>query len=155
MKTLKTPIVFILFVLCYLNSSAQNNKPPVNEPDYNKPKLFTDLPDKITFDPSQVENVFTLRVGASAKVLPMTDALFVGNVVSTSDARDRSSKTVVIKLTNRPGATLTLSKIVNADGTTTYRGRIISRTNGDAFELTKENGQYFLIKKSLYDLMNE
>ena len=155
MKKIKATFVLILLSLCYLPSSAQSNQPPINEPDYNKPKLFADLPGKISVNVEQVENALTLKVGASSRVLPTIDLLFVGDVVSAFKTPDGSSQTTVIKLINRPGATFTLSKIFNKDGTVTYKGRIISRSNGDAFELIKENDQYFLIKKNLYDLMNE
>lgn len=154
MKSLKTTFVFILLSVCYLHSSAQNN-PPVNEPDYNKPKLFADLPDRISFDISTIDNLMNLRVGSATRILPTTDLLFVGNVISTYSPQNGSVKTIVIKLTNRPGATFTLTKITNKDGSIIYKGRIISRSNGDAFEITKERDQYFLIKKNLYDLMNE
>ena len=153
MKCLKTIPVFILLSCFYLQSSAQQTTVAINEPDYNKPKLFADLPDKMPLDVSSIENFFSLRTGSSTRVLPSINTLFVGNIVSASDVQN--AKTTIISLTNRPGATFTFTKITNSDGTIAYRGRIISRNNSDAFEVVKEKDQYFLIKKNLYDLMNE
>jgi hypothetical protein len=61
----------------------------------------------------------------------------------------------VIKSTNKVGATLALSRMINPDNTITYRGRIMSFKHGDAYEIANENGSYYLIKKGLYDLYEE
>jgi hypothetical protein len=74
-------------------------------------------------------------------------------VVSTSD--DQQALSVVIKCTNRQGARLTLTKVTNPDHSTKYIGRILSLQHGDSYEIVYENNQYFLKKKSLYDLVNE
>ena len=49
MKYLLLPGLCLLFCFTCASTSAQN-KIPVNEPDQNKPKLFTNLPDKIPVD---------------------------------------------------------------------------------------------------------
>ena len=49
MKVLKTGALCVLLNVIALTVAAQNNtsNPPVTEPDYNKPKLFADLPQRL------------------------------------------------------------------------------------------------------------
>ena len=62
---------------------------------------------------------------------------------------------VVIRSTNYNGATLTISKTMNADETISYSGRIISFQSGDLFELQNKDGHLTLVKRNFYDLVNE
>jgi len=64
-------------------------------------------------------------------------------------------RSVVVRLSDFKGATLTLSSFTHPDGTVTYSGRIISFQHADLFELQYQNEQYFLIKKNYYELVNE
>jgi hypothetical protein len=154
MKILKTGIICALFCACYFSSSAQEEL-PLNQPDYNKPNLFPDLPQKIKLRISNLEDLLELPVGASVKTFIADNFNFHGTVVSKSDANSTTVKSVIIKSTNRKGATLTFTKTIGADGTVKYLGRIMSLKNGDAFEIVKENDQYILQKKTLYELINE
>jgi hypothetical protein len=76
-------------------------------------------------------------------------------VVSKSDPIDPKVKSVVIRSTNRLGATMTFTRVTKEDGSYSYLGRIISYKNSDAYEFAQENGSYVLVKKHLYDLFNE
>jgi hypothetical protein len=154
MKILKASAICVLFSICYFSSSAQDEL-PLNEPDYNKPHLFSDMPQKMKLRISNLEDLLDLPVGASVKTLITDNFNFHGIVVSTSDAANTTVKSVVIRSTNRKGATLTFTKTIKPDGTVKYLGRIMSLKNGDAFEIVKENDQYILQKKILYDLINE
>lgn len=151
MKILKS-IFCILFSVCCLASSAQNA--PLNDPG-NKPHLFSDLPQKMRVKVSDLASLLDLPVGASVHTLLAPGFNFQGTVVSTSPATDATVKSVVIKSTNRKGATLTFTKTIRADGTVAFLGRIISMKNGDAFEIVKENDQYVLEKKNLAELVTE
>jgi hypothetical protein len=156
MKNLKTAVLSVMLSVLFVNASAQNNSnPPVNEPDYNQPKLFNDAPQKFNVDLSVLQSLLDLPVGQSVNV-PLTGTFrLIGSVVSKSDASDPSVKSVVIRSTNRVGATMTFTRVTNADGSFSYLGRIISYKNSDAFEFAQENGSYVLVKKHLYDLFNE
>ena len=154
MKILKTGALCVLTCLCYAHASAQSLS-PVNEPDYNKPKVFADLPNKMGLNAQSLDALLNFEVGGKVQYAIAPAFNFQGVVVSKSDAADLSSKTVVIKSVNRQGATLTFTRNLNADGTYTYRGRIISFKHGDAFEVTEDNGQLVLLKKSLYEMFNE
>lgn len=126
---------------------------PFREPDYKKPKLFADLPAKMNLKTSRLEAFFTQPAGATVNTFITDEFLFQGKIVSK--ANESTHQSVVIRSTNRPGATLTFTKTVNADGTFRYIGRILSFGNGDAFEVTIENGLYYLQKTNLYDVINE
>jgi hypothetical protein len=144
-------------MLCCLLSAAQtthlSGKIPLNEPDNNKPKLFTDLPDQIQFNPNNLSNLFLLKIGEAVNVPISDEFTFSGQVVSK--AEEPTSSSVVVRSTNRVGARLVFTKITNADNSTKYIGRIISLQHGDSYEIVSENNQYYFKKKGLYDLMSE
>jgi hypothetical protein len=155
MKILKTTAIGACFIVCTLHSSAQSNTIPLNEPDYNKPKLFADLPQKMTLRMSELESLFNLPVGAAVNTLFTEKFRFQGTVVSKSDAQDPTVKSIVLRSSNRQGATFTFTRRTNSDGSSTYLGRMISMQHGDAYELTIENGTYVLNKTGYYDLVSE
>jgi hypothetical protein len=153
MKILKTSAICVLLSVCYFTSSAQAIT--LNETDQRKPHLFSDMPEKMKLKITDLETLLDLPVGSSVNTSIAGNFHFQGTVVSTSAITNTGSKTVVIKSTNRKGATLTFTKATGSNGTVKYLGRIISMKNGDAFEIVKENGQYILQKKALYDLVSE
>jgi len=153
MKVLRTIAVCVTLVVCHYQGSAQTI--PLNEPDYNKPKLFTDLPQKLNLRLADVDASLNQQVGSQVAIQLSDRFSFQGVVVSKSDAADPSVKSVVIKSSNRVGATCTLTKIINTDGSVSYKGRIMSFRHGDAFEVALENGSYVLNKTTLYELYNE
>lgn len=136
-------------------SAASQNKYPLSEPDHNKPALFDDLPSKLPFDIKIVDALLDIPEGQPLSI-PLSKTLRLqGTVVSKSDPQDPNLKSIVIKSTNRLGASFTLSRLRNEDGSFSYQGRIISFKHGDAFEIQLEDGQYILAKKKLYDLVSE
>jgi hypothetical protein len=157
MKVLKTGALCVLLNVIALTVAAQNhpNNPPVTEPDYNKPKLFADLPQRFKFDVKATEALLDRSVGEKVNVHMTGNLQFHGTIVSKSDPSNKDIKSVVIKSINRQGATLTFTRIQNEDGSFDYKSRIMSFKHSDALELTWEDGQYVLHKKHLYDLYNE
>ena len=157
MRNLSITILSVCCMLCHLGTSAQMKsvpiKVPLNEPDYNKPKLFADLPDRVDFNPNNLSNLFELQVGQSVNIPISADFTFSGQVVSKSD--DPKSSSVVIRSTNRVGARLVFTKVSDTDNVTKYIGRIISLQHGDSYEIVSENNQYYFKKKGVYDLINE
>jgi hypothetical protein len=152
MKNLLKAVLSVCLTLCSLCAFAQTPV-PINEPDYNKPKLFEDLPERINFDPASFINLFQARVGESVTITLMPDNNFTGVVVSASN--DLKALSVVIRLTNRGGARLTFTKITDADGSIKYIGRIISLQHGDSYEIVFENNRYYFKKKGIYELIEE
>ncbi|MDB5252929.1 MAG: hypothetical protein JWP27_2098 [Flaviaesturariibacter sp.] len=154
MKHLKTGALWISLLLCSLLASSQ--KPaPVNEPNYNMPKLFADLPQQIAVSIPALETLLGLSEGQAVSLPLVGNARLVGVVVSRSNPADSSVKSIVINATNRGGATFTFTRIRNTDGSFDYLGRILSYKNSDAYELVKEAGQYRLVKRHLYDIFSE
>jgi hypothetical protein len=135
---------------------AQTNTVPLNEPDYNKPRLFQSYPEKISVNTDAFSNLFTAAVGSTVDAnLSGSSFRFSGEVVSAASKYDNRIISVVIRSSNFPGACLTLSKLTSDNGTVTYTGRIISKAHGDVYVLQQENGLFSLIKKNYYDLVNE
>lgn len=155
MKNHCTLVLCVFFALFSLCSSAQNQKIPITEPDYNKPLLFPDLPERIDINPAGLQYLFQLKMGESVNIPFTATFIFQGQVVSTSLASDSNVKSIVIKSSNRIGARLTFTKVMNADSSISYIGRIISLEHGDTFEIIHENGRYYFKKKGLYDLVND
>lgn len=155
MKRQKTNALLALLTVCYLHSTAQTTVPPLNQPDYNKPKIFTDLPDKLDLRVTDMEALLNLPVGTQVNATVATGFSLSGTVVSKSNPAEQSVKTVVIKSALRKNALLTFSRVKKDDGSFFYVGRMISRDAGDAFEIAKEGNTYVLRKKSYYDLLNE
>ena len=157
MKFLKTSALGVLLSVCMLQVAAQQDtkKLPISQYDYNKPKLFKDLPDRINVPLKNFDNVFDFEVGKSVDLPFASNFQFTGTVVSKAEDVASNVKSIVIKSTNKVGATLALSRMINPDNTITYRGRIMSFKHGDAYEIANENGSYYLVKKGLYDLYEE
>jgi len=155
MKTVKSGAFCVLLSLSAYFTSAQEHKIPVNEPDYSKPKLFSDLPQKMALNVLGLEPLFKLSVGNTVSIQLTNDLLLQGVVVSTSDVHNASARSVVIRSTNRQGAVFTFTKTNRSDGSISYIGRMMSRQNSDAYEIAMENGSYVLQKKNLYDIISE
>jgi hypothetical protein len=155
MKYLQLPGLCLLLSFVCATTSAQQSI-PVNEPDQNKPKLFTNLPDRIPVDISNLQSLMNVETGkeASLKLGPNNIQGFSGKVVSINNGYD-NIRSVVIRSSNFSGATLTLSSSTQPNGTVKFTGRIISFRHGDLYELQNQNNQYTLIKKNFYALINE
>jgi hypothetical protein len=157
MKNYSTPVFLALFTFMAFASQAQETKIPLNEPDYNRAKIFQHLPASIDVEINAMRSLLSASRGQSVFADISTDASFrlEGDVVSTDDKTDASVSSVVIRLTNYPGARLTFTKAVYPDGQIVYSGRIISFQYGDAYELKEQQGKFSLVRKNFYDLVNE
>lgn len=157
MKNIRTILLCACTSLCSLFVSAQSNKVPVNEPDYNKPRLFDDLPSRIPVGIDDLKSIMNASAGQNASLKLSSDSplQFNGEVVSVSTKYDNKIQSIVMRSANFNGATLTVSRIMNNDGSYKFTGRIISFQHGDLFELKNEAGSYVLVKKNYYELVNE
>ena len=157
MKNLRTTTLCVCLTLYSLCSSAQNQKIPINEPDYNKPKLFENLPDKIPVSLDNITSLFNSSVGRPVNIslAEGRQFQFEGQVVSTASKFENTLQSIVVRSTNYNGATLTVSRITSPEGIVTYTGRIISFQHGDLYELQNKDGIYTLVKRNFYDLVNE
>ena len=155
MKILRTNAFCVLLSMCILQASAQEDKELVSQYDYNKPRLFKELPNRISVKPRDFDGIFDLELG-KAITLPFSSKFsFHGTVVSKAEDISANVKSIVIKSSNKNGASLALSRIINEDNTISYNGRIMSFKHGDAYEIVFEKGSYYLEKKDLYDIYEE
>lgn len=153
MKTLKHCALCTIISFCmHLHTAAQGRSPVPSEPNLNKPALFAELPDSILLDVQHIDHLFGKPVNSVAKVEFAKNFSLQGTVVSVATDPQAPLSSVVVKSSNRLGAVLTLSRIQEAEGVVSFTGRIISRNHKDAFEVVENEGRYFLVKRSYYDL---
>ena len=157
MKNLRTALLCASFALSTTGLLAQEKPVPVNEPNYNKPQLFSGQPDKIILNAEDLNELFSAPVGSPTSIKMSSDSrsLFEGEVISSGSKNQNKLQSMVIRSTNFNGARFSLSKIIRTDGSVTYTGRILSFQHGDAYVLQYLDGAYTLVKKNFYDLVNE
>lgn len=158
MKNLRTSLLCVCMIVVSLCAAAQDQKIPINNPDNNKPHLFDNLPARISFNPEAFISLGSQQKGSAISTDLSKDAattiLFEGKLVSAA-AKESGTQSIVVKSTNYPGATFSLSRSTKSDGSVVYTGRLMSFKHGDLFILQQTNGQYELVKKNFYDLVNE
>ena len=157
MNHLRLMGIALSLLLCSTYISAQE-KIPLNEPDNNRPRLFTNLPTSFSVDAKALSALFSddVTVGKEVRLsLVNYESPFIGKVVSATSKYENSVKSVVIRLSNFNGAALTLSSSTNPDGTVSFAGRIVSFKHGDTYELQQKGGLYMLTKKSFNELVIE
>ena len=157
MKNLTTALLCAVMACTSVSAIAQNENLPINEPNLNKPRLFNNLPDRIPISQAEMDNLFQVNVGTRTQLSLATDASvrFEGDLISKSSVSVEGVQTAIVRSTNFNGARMTITKKINDDGTISYIGRILSFQHGDLYELTNQQGQWFLVKKNFYDLVNE
>lgn len=158
MKNLLTITLSCSFSLFSLAVLAQSGDiVPVNEPIYNKSKLFQNLPDNIPVNMDNVSSLFTARVGHTVSLdLSLDQAFrFDGEIVSIVSKYGNKIQSVIVRSTNYNEARLIISKITDAKGSISYTGRILSMQHGDLFELKNINSQLVLEKRKFNDLVSE
>lgn len=157
MKNLRTSALCLCALLISVVSFSQKENDRINEPDYNKPKLFSNFPERIPLSIEKINDLLKTDVGQSANLKVATNASlqFDGEIVSKASKYENTIQSVVIRCANFNGATLTLSKITNADGTISYTGRIISFKHGDLYVLQGKGDDLTLVKKNYHELVNE
>jgi hypothetical protein len=153
MKNQKAGILCLLFSFFSLFLYAQNL--PVREPDRNKPLLFSQMPDKMSISAASLESLLQYETDKKVSINLSNDIIFQGTVSSVSARHEPGVSSVVIRSDNFQGASLTVSRLSRANGTSYFIGRIISFQHGDGYEITLESDRYYLIKKGFYDMVNE
>ena len=147
----------IVLVLSGYAATSQETKIPLNEPDNNKPRLFSSLPDRIPVTISNVDNILLAPVGRSSQFRLSEDnsLQFAGEVISAASKYNNSMQSVVIRSDDFNGARLTITKITKPDGSIRYTGRIISFKHGDLYVLENQDGALVLVKKKYTEVVNE
>ncbi len=158
MKNLKLMGLALSMLMCCATISAQERS-PLNEPDANRPKLFTNLPDRIPVDVTELQSlvsgVNTTGRDASVRFSNEKFKTFRGRVVSTASRDNDRVKSLVLRSDDFNGASFTVTAMTQADGTTKYSGRILSFRHADMYVLENSNGSYYLVKKNFYEVVSE
>lgn len=141
------------FVLLAAKARCFAQAVPLNEPDYNKPAVFSHLPDTIKVTASGLSRICASPAQTAVAADAGDGFPIAGQVRSAVQLPNR--QTTVIALSNYPGVVLSLSKITTLPGTVLYKGRMFSFAARDAYELQLNDGQYSWIKTSLYRIVNE
>jgi hypothetical protein len=157
MKNLRTTVICACISLFSLYATAQTPVP--NEPDYNKPLAFGNLPDFIPVSLSNLNDLVNSKTGENIVTTFSTtsnSAPFAGTVVSAISKYDDKVQTVFIKSSNYNGATLYISKVTDSFGVTKYNGRMMTDfKHGDIYILQQKDGGFLLVKKNFYQVINE
>lgn len=154
MKHLKKGFICLSITFMCLFATAQKVILP-KEPDFNKPKLFQQVPDKVAFQVTKLTPLLKPEKGQATDISFSDKFNFKGTVISSVSKYNNAIRSIVVRSADNSGANLVFSQITNPDGSVYYRGRIISFQHGDCFELKTENGQYFFVKKNLNDMVND
>ena len=154
MRNLKTSLLAIILIISLLQATAQST-PPLNQPNYNKTKIFNDLPEKFKVNLNNLENLFNLPVGTAINTTAAPSFPLIGIIMSKSNPTDQQVKSVVIKTSTRQNAIFTFTRLTAIDGSVKYIGRMMGQQAGDALQIIREGDHYVFRKQGFYELLNE
>ena len=155
LRTITLSCSFLFFSFCVIAQSG--DFVPINEPSYNKSKLFQNLPDNIPVNMDNITGLFSAQVGRMVSLdLSLDQAFrFDGEIISIVSKYENKIQSVIVRSSNYNEARLIISKITDAKGIISYTGRILSMQHGDLFELKNINSQLILEKRKFNDLVSE
>jgi hypothetical protein len=111
-----------------------------------KPKQFDNFPETINCSEQELAKVFNTSAGQAISLSFSNNFTFSGSV-KNNIAKYANLQTAVVVSPAYSNTIFSVSKIANADGSTSYIGRIINKNYFDGFELKKNtSGNYQLIK---------
>ncbi len=139
---MKYPIRKLTLMLClYISAAAHAQNLPAT-----KPSLFNNFPGKINCSEQELSKAFTATASQDISLSFSDNFIFSGRV-SSNVVKYSNLQTVIIKSPVFGDAIFVLSKIINADRSTSYIGRIINQKYFDGYELKKDaSNNYQLIK---------
>lgn len=158
MPLLKTGLFGLLLFVCVLRATAQANtlsRDAISNSTSRKQELFHDLPKRMSVNQQLLAPLLQKELGAPVRVSLASGFELTGIVVSKSDAAEERYKTVVIRATNRPGATFAITGVRKNDGSYRYSGRMLSLKSSDAYELVEEKEGFVLQKRDASELVTE
>jgi hypothetical protein len=132
-------VLVLLYVMISASVQAQTQSGA-------KPSLFNNYPGKIICSEQELSKVFSSTVNQDINLSFSDNFIFSGKVTSNV-VKYANLQTAVIKSPVFGDAIFALSKITNADRSTSYIGRIINKNYFDGYELRKDAANnYQLIK---------
>lgn len=140
-----------LLVACFLAAQSLSAQ-PVTKPGLDG-AAFTKLPGRIEFAQHALRKIPTAKLQEKIS-LQFGDVTFAGQVVEKIQ-RSPEVLNMNIRLTNYPGALLTLSVVTDEDKTQRLVGRIVNPQADEVLVLTEENNRYFFVKQPKQFFMTE
>ncbi|MBK8609984.1 MAG: hypothetical protein IPL84_08550 [Chitinophagaceae bacterium] len=111
-----------------------------------KPKQFDNFPATIQCSEPELAKVFDTPAGQNIQLVFSNNFIFQGSVKSNLAKYDNLQSAIVIS-PDYPNTIFSVSRITNADRSTSYVGRILNRSFFDGFELKRNtSGSYELLK---------
>lgn len=141
MNTLKT-ILCGYSLLCSLPLSAQEKSFPENIPFHNRIEVRSDV----------LEELFHVRGTFSVQLAPSFN--LSGSILNRM-MKDASVTTLLIKTENPLGATLSLSRSVNPNGSIQYAGHLLKLHEADGMLLFEKDNHYYFIRAEQRYLISE
>lgn len=138
---MKRPLTAVLLFLLFSSSSAfsQSNNTP-------RPKQFSNFPNIINCSESEISRIFSSAAGQNINLSFSDNFSFSGNVTSNV-IKYSNLQSAIIKSPAFDNTIFSISRIINADNSISYTGRIINLNYADGYELEKNTaGGYRLIK---------
>ncbi len=134
------PYAMLLFLsCCSITGFSQNGNIP-------KPRQFSNFPDIINCSVAELSSIFNSTPGQNINLSFSGNFSFSGNVTSNV-VKYSNLQTAVIKSPVFNNTIFNVSKIINADSSVSYLGRIINKNYFDGYELKRNAaGNYQLIK---------
>ena len=138
MKRLAPYALLLLITLFATNVYAQN--PGL------KPKQFANYPSVISCSEAELSKAFNSSAGQAISLSFSNNFSFSGTVTSNI-TKYNNLQSAVLRSPAFDNTIFSISKLINADHSITYVGRIINRNYFDGYELKKDiTGNYKLLK---------
>lgn len=112
----------------------------------NKPKQFNNFPETINCSEQELSKVFTTLPGQTISLSFSNNFTFAGTVKSNI-AKYANLQSAVIESPDYSNTIFHVSKVINADGSIGYIGRIINKNYFDGFQLKKNASGIYQLKK--------
>jgi hypothetical protein len=139
MKHLAPYALLLLFVIISLTGFSQNNNTA-------KPKQFNNFPNVINCSEATLSNIFNSAAGQHIDLSFSDNFSFSGSVTSNV-VKYSNLQTAVVRSPYFNNSIFSVSRIINADRTVSYLGRIINKNYFDGYELKRNaDGNYQLVK---------
>jgi hypothetical protein len=112
----------------------------------NKPKQFSSFPEVINCSEQQLASIFNAAPGQNIN-LSFSDNFTFSGTVKSNLVKYANLQSAVIVSPDYSNTVFGVSKIINADGSLSYTGRIINKNYFDGFELKKNTAGNYQLKK--------
>lgn len=120
-----------------------------------KPKIFSQLPDKVYCSVEKFEAMFQSRAGQNITFSPGGKLTVYGNVMSNVQ-KGKNLQSVIVRAANFEGAVMQISRQVHPDGSIQFVGRIVHDKKSDGYRLMRDSdGLYYFSRYDVGDLVQE